>query len=76
MIEILLDTHIWLWSLDDAGRLGKKPGSARNPERIRFSPISMEALIPGTQRDDCTFMTTCVRLADATRSFREAPLNS
>jgi PIN domain nuclease of toxin-antitoxin system len=41
-LNLLLDTHIWLWSLEDNKRLGKRVlGELQNPEnRVWLSPIS------------------------------------
>jgi PIN domain nuclease of toxin-antitoxin system len=47
-LRLLLDTHIWLWSLQGSNRLGKRTAQEiRNPENERWlSPISTwEALI-------------------------------
>jgi len=76
-LKLLLDTHIWLWSLDDAGRLGKKTlFDLRNAENeLWLSPISTwEALTLHAKgrlhlHDDLREW-----VAEATRSFREAPL--
>ncbi len=41
-MNLLLDTHIWLWSLEDHNRLGKRVlAELRNPgNQIWLSPIS------------------------------------
>lgn len=41
-MNLLLDTHIWLWSLQNPGRLGKRVlQELKNPEnQIWLSPIS------------------------------------
>ena len=76
-MKLLLDTHIWLWSLQEPGRLGKSTRhELRNPENeLWLSPISTwEALIlheKGRIRlegdlDDW--------VAESTAPFREAPL--
>ncbi|HEX4786246.1 MAG TPA: type II toxin-antitoxin system VapC family toxin [Candidatus Sulfotelmatobacter sp.] len=76
-MRLLLDTHIWLWSLDDASRLGKKTlFELRNAKNeLWLSPISTwEALTLHAKgrlhlHDDLRGW-----VAEATRSFREAPL--
>ncbi len=76
-MRLLLDTHIWLWSLQDISRLGAGVRHAlRNPENERWlSPVSTwEALIlhekgrihlAGDLRD---------WVAESTAPFLEAPL--
>jgi PIN domain nuclease of toxin-antitoxin system len=76
-LRLLLDTHIWVWSLQDIGRLGAGVRQAmRNPENERWlSPISVwEVLIlhekgrlhlGGDLRD---------WVAKSTAPFLEAPL--
>jgi PIN domain nuclease of toxin-antitoxin system len=76
-LKFLLDTHIWLWTLQDVGRLGEGVRQAiRNPENERWlSPISVwEVLIlhdkgrirlAGDLRD---------WVAKSTAPFLEAPL--
>ena len=47
-MKLLLDTHIWLWSLIEPDRLGKRTlGELRDPQNeLWFSPISTwEALM-------------------------------
>ena len=76
-MRLLLDTHIWLWSLDDAGRLGKKTRfELRNPENeLWLSPISTwEALILHAKGRVHLHDDLGEWVADATKSFREAPL--
>lgn len=76
-MRLLLDTHIWLWSLQDPHKLGKRvQRELRDPENERWlSPISTwEALLlhaKGRIRlpDD---LTTWV--ARATAPLLEAPL--
>lgn len=76
-MKLLLDTHIWLWSLREPERLGKRVRAmlAGGAEELWLSPISAwEALtlnrkgrikIEGDLRD---------WLAGATVNLREAPL--
>jgi PIN domain nuclease of toxin-antitoxin system len=76
-LRLLLDTHIRLWSLDDADRLGKRTlFELRNPENeLWLSPISTwEALtlhVKGRVRLHDNLRDW---VAEATSSFREAPL--
>ena len=81
-MRLLLDTHIWLWSLQDANRLGKRTRQElQNPENeLWLSPISTwEALTlqakgrmrlhVGLGHGDLHAWVT-----RATAPFREAPL--
>jgi PIN domain nuclease of toxin-antitoxin system len=75
-LMVLLDTHIWLWSLQDAKRLGRRVHfELTNSAELWLSPISTwEALT--------LHATGRIRLhgdlgewmASATAPFREAPL--
>lgn len=76
-MRLLLDTHIWLWSLQDRKRLGKRvQHELSSPENeLWLSPISTwEALIlhekgrVDLHRDLDEWVTL------ATAPFREAPL--
>jgi PIN domain nuclease of toxin-antitoxin system len=74
---LLLDTHIWLWSLQDQNRLGKRIlRELRSPENeLWLSPVSTwEALIlheKGRLHLHADLSEWVVR---ATAPFREAPL--
>jgi PIN domain nuclease of toxin-antitoxin system len=76
-LRLLLDTHIWLWSLHEPERLGRRVVEALKDPRneIWLSPISTwEALVLHEKKK--------IRLAgdlgewvrDATARFREAPI--
>lgn len=75
-MKLLLDTHIWIWSLEEPGRIGSETRNAiGSPENeVWLSPVSTwEALILhekkrirlGGDLDDW--------VAHATAPFREAP---
>jgi PIN domain nuclease of toxin-antitoxin system len=76
-LRLLLDTHIWLWSLRKVDRLTRRVREElQNPgNELWLSPISTwEALTPHAKgrvrlEDDLEAW-----VADATRPFREAPL--
>jgi PIN domain nuclease of toxin-antitoxin system len=76
-LRLLLDTHIWLWSLREPERIGERTQrELRNPENeLWLSPISTwEALIlheKGKVRLDGNLDKWIV---DATAPFRTAPL--
>jgi PIN domain nuclease of toxin-antitoxin system len=76
-LRLLLDTHIWLWSLREPGRLGNRTRhELRDPgNELWLSPVSTwEALIliekgrirVGEDPDEW--------VVDSTKPFREAPL--
>jgi len=51
-LKLLLDTHIWLWSLLDPGKLGKrvKAALARTGTELWLSPISVWELLVLAER--------------------------
>jgi PIN domain nuclease of toxin-antitoxin system len=76
-LKLLLDTHIWLWSLQDPKRLGRRvQHELRNPENeLWLSPISTwEALT--LQEKGRVNLPGDVEgwLVRALAPFREAPL--
>jgi PIN domain nuclease of toxin-antitoxin system len=76
-LKLLLDTHIWIWSMQASERLGKKTAQEiRNSENERWlSPVSTWEVLTlnakGRLRlsDDIGLWVT-----EATASFQEAPL--
>lgn len=76
-MKLLLDTHIWLWSLGEPERLGNRAArELRNPENeLWVSPISTwEALILHEKGRLRLQGDLNQWVADATERFREAPL--
>jgi PIN domain nuclease of toxin-antitoxin system len=76
-LRLLLDTHIWLWSLQDPGRLGKRTlRELRNPENeLWLSPVSTwEALILHEKGRLHLHTDLDGWVVRATAPFREAPL--
>lgn len=75
-MRLLLDTHIWLWSLREPGRLGERTRQElRSPENeLWLSPVSTwEALIlheKGRIHLDEDLESWVI---DSTAPFREAP---
>jgi PIN domain nuclease of toxin-antitoxin system len=79
-VKLLLDTHIWLWSLLEPGRLAARVAEAlEDPDNeLWLSPISVwEALMLAERRrivlepDASTWVRTWL----ASAPMREAPLN-
>lgn len=67
-MRLLLDTHVWLWSLVDAGRLSRRVRGAlaRSGSELWLSPISLWELLVLAERGR-------VRLDDEPRRWvREA----
>jgi PIN domain nuclease of toxin-antitoxin system len=76
-LRLLLDTHIWLWSLNDLDRLGKRvQREIRDPaNEVWLSPISSwEALVLNAKGRLQLPEPLSEWVAQATAPFREAPL--
>ena len=76
-LKLLLDTHIWLWSLHDPARLGRRiQQELRNPENeLWLSPISTwEALVLNAKGRIRIYGDLEDWVSRATAPFREAPL--
>ena len=76
-MRFLLDTHIWLWSLHDPSRLGKRVlEELSNPENeLWLSPISTwEALMLNAKGKIRLPAELSQWVAQATAPLREAPL--
>ena len=76
-MRLLLDTHIWLWSLQDPSRLGKRLlHELRDPaNELWLSPISTwEALTLNAKRRIQLPTDLADWVAHATAALREAPL--
>ena len=76
-MRLLLDTHIWLWSLQSPARLGKRVRhELSNPgNELWLSPISTwEALVLHAKGRIHLRQSLAEWVATATAPFREAPL--
>lgn len=76
-MRLLLDTHIWLWSLQASDRLGKRTAQEiRNPENERWiSPVSTwEALTLNAKGRIRLPDDLSAWVAQSTAQFLEAPL--
>jgi PIN domain nuclease of toxin-antitoxin system len=76
-LKLLLDTHIWLWSLQDPARLGQRiQRELKNPDNeLWLSPISTwEALTLNAKGRIRLHGNLSEWVARATAPFREAPL--
>jgi PIN domain nuclease of toxin-antitoxin system len=76
-LRLLLDTHIWIWSLQASDRLGKRIAQEiQNPENERWlSPVSTwEALTLNAKGRIRLPDDISAWVASATADFLEAPL--
>ena len=76
-MRLLLDTHVWLWSLQAPDRLGSTVGRELkdSANELWLSPISAwEALILNDKKRIAIPGDLAQWLADATAPFHEAPL--
>jgi len=76
-LRLLLDTHIWLWSLQDAKRLGRRVHYelTNSDNELWLSPISTrEALTQHAKGRIRLHGDLGEWMASATAPFREAPL--
>jgi len=76
-VRLLLDTHIWLWSLSEPRRLGRRVRhelTSRNNE-LWLSPVSTwEALLLNAKGRIHLHGDITTWLASSTERMREAPL--
>ena len=76
-MKLLLDTHIWLWSLHNPGQLGKRVlHELRSPDNeLWLSPISTWEALTLNAKGKIELPVDIVRwVAQATSPLREAPL--
>jgi PIN domain nuclease of toxin-antitoxin system len=76
-LRLLLDTHIWLWSVQDYNRLSKRVQTELiDPANEKWlSPISTWEILTLNQKNRVALLPNAVDwIADATAPFREAPL--
>jgi PIN domain nuclease of toxin-antitoxin system len=76
-LKLLLDTHIWLWSLEDHKRLGKRVlEELRNPSnQLWLSPISTWEVLTLNARGRLRLPADFgAWITQATARFMEAPL--
>jgi PIN domain nuclease of toxin-antitoxin system len=76
-LNLLLDTHIWLWTLENNKRLGKRVADElRNPQnRTWVSPISTWEILTLNAKGRISLPADVgAWVAQATSQFQEAPL--
>ncbi len=80
-MKLLLDTHIWLWSLLEPSRLGRRTAAALDDQanELWLSPISIWETLMLAERRRVVLRPDAeqwVRASLERLPFREAPLNS
>jgi PIN domain nuclease of toxin-antitoxin system len=80
-VRLLLDTHIWLWSLLEPSRLGRRTAAALDDpaNELWLSPISIWETLMLAERRRVVLQPDAERWVRATLErlpFREAPLNA
>jgi PIN domain nuclease of toxin-antitoxin system len=76
-LKLLLDTHIWLWILEDPGRLGRRLHAElrSGDHELWLSPVSVwEALLLNRKGRIRLEEDLRAWFDDATARFQEAPL--
>jgi PIN domain nuclease of toxin-antitoxin system len=76
-LKLLLDTHIWIWMLEEPKRLARRiQRELQNEENeLWLSPISTwEVLLLNSKRKIQLQIEAADWIARATQDFREAPL--
>lgn len=74
-MKLLLDTHIWIWSLHEPERLGQRVARAlRNPDNeLWLSPVSLWEFLLMVEKGRLIVQGDVDRWIDA--AFERAPLN-
>ena len=78
-MTLLLDTHIWIWSVGSADRISPRVREAlSNPNNtLALSPVSIWEVLLLAEKSRVTLAPdpwSWIRMALATRSMREFPL--
>jgi PIN domain nuclease of toxin-antitoxin system len=77
-LNLLLDTHIWIWAKSDASRIGKRAAqelSNRNNE-LWISPVSVWEALALMQKGRIRMANPFLWCERAAEQMREAPLTS
>jgi PIN domain nuclease of toxin-antitoxin system len=75
-LNLLLDTHIWLWSKSDPGRLGKRAAEAlsNTSNELWLSPVSIWEVLTLAQKKRIRIADPLGWVVNAASQMREAPL--
>ena len=77
-MNLLLDTHIWIWAKSDAARIGKRAAqelSNRNNE-LWISPVSVWEALALMQKGRIRMENPLLWVERAAEQMREAPLTN
>jgi PIN domain nuclease of toxin-antitoxin system len=75
-LNLLLDTHIWLWSKSDPSRLGKRAAEALSSasNELWLSPVSVWEVLTLAQKRRIRIANPMEWVDSAASKLREAPL--
>jgi PIN domain nuclease of toxin-antitoxin system len=75
-LNLLLDTHIWLWSKSDPKRLGKRVADALSSagNELWLSPVSVWEVLALARKGRIHIADPIRWVEDAASQMREAPL--
>ena len=75
-MNLLLDTHIWLWSKSDPRRIGKRAAEAlsSSANELWLSPVSVWEVLTLTQKGRIGIADPLQWVEHAASQMREAPL--
>jgi PIN domain nuclease of toxin-antitoxin system len=77
-LNLLLDTHIWIWAKSDAARIGKRASqelSNRN-NQLWISPVSVWEALALMQKGRIRMQNPFLWVERAAEQMREAPLTN
>lgn len=75
-MNLLLDTHIWIWSKSDPGRLGKRAAEelSNRSNELWLSPVSVWEALTLMQKGRIRVENPLAWVERASEQLREAPL--
>jgi PIN domain nuclease of toxin-antitoxin system len=75
-LNLLLDTHIWIWSKSDPGRLGKRAAAelSNRSNDLWLSPVSVWEALALMQKGRIRVENPLAWVERAAEQLREAPL--
>lgn len=75
-MNLLLDTHIWIWSKSDPGRIGKQAAQELSNSRneLWLSPVSVWEALALMQKGRIRMQNPLEWVERAAEQLREAPL--
>lgn len=77
-MNLLLDTHIWIWAKSDAARIGKRAAQALSDtsNELWLSPVSVWEALALIQKGRIRMQNPLLWVEQAAEQMREAPLTS